>query len=126
MTKHTNRDKIWSTALRIGQSGAFRVEDVLEAGGLPESSRRTAQDTLLTMHELGHLYHTALYDTHKRFYMLPKHAEEKPWPISDFCDYPYPKKFRKICTFHRAECKEEPFHRAWKHNPDNQYEREQT
>ena len=55
MTKHTKRDKIWSTALRIGDDGVFTVEDVLREAGLPESSERTCHDVLTTMHELGHL-----------------------------------------------------------------------
>lgn len=55
MTKHTKRDKIWSTALRIGDDGVFTVEDVLREADLPESSKRTCHDVLVTMHELGHL-----------------------------------------------------------------------
>jgi len=55
MTKHTKRDRVWSAALTLAQTGRFDLEDVLNKAGLNESSRRTARDVLATMTDLGHL-----------------------------------------------------------------------
>lgn len=63
MTKHTNRDRIWSEALKLAEDGAngprprFGWEDVADRLEDPPSDR-TIRDTLGTMAELGHLSET--------------------------------------------------------------------